>query len=178
MNDFDWITGDQHFAHKNILRFCYRPHWREPYDHRHDEMLIENWNTMVSPSDTILHTGDFANRCSKDHIRFIAEQLNGTVTLIKGNHDRQTTGFYESLGFTVIEPLEVRRGSITIHISHYPMQQLGDKHINLHGHLHNNYADCLTYRHRNVGVDLSWGYPLPYKQIIEEMIAKVKSATR
>ncbi len=55
-----WIISDTHFFHtpvrlwrENIGRYCSRPeNWQE--------LIIKNWNDLVSPDETILHLGDFA----------------------------------------------------------------------------------------------------------------------
>ena len=48
-----WIISDTHFFHENIRRYCNRPeNWQE--------LIIKNWNDLVSPDETILHLGDFA----------------------------------------------------------------------------------------------------------------------
>jgi hypothetical protein len=48
-----WIISDTHFFHENIGKYCSRPeNWQE--------LIIKNWNDLVSPEETVLHLGDFA----------------------------------------------------------------------------------------------------------------------
>ncbi len=51
-----WFTADTHFGHTNVIRYCARP-----FDsvQAMDETLIENWNQVVRPKDTVYHLGDF-----------------------------------------------------------------------------------------------------------------------
>ena len=47
-----WFTSDTHFNHENILKFCNRP-FKDITEH--DQKLIENWNSKISPDDTVFH---------------------------------------------------------------------------------------------------------------------------
>jgi len=83
-----FFTSDQHFGHVNIINFCRRPF------HSVDNMnklLVQNWNEVVSPDDTVIVIGDFAMGQIKDTLP-LAKQLNGKKTLICGNHDRPWVG--------------------------------------------------------------------------------------
>ena len=46
----------QHFGHTNVLKFDKRP-WESIEDM--DNVLINNWNEVVSNSDTVYICGDF-----------------------------------------------------------------------------------------------------------------------
>jgi calcineurin-like phosphoesterase family protein len=50
--------------------------------------LIAKWNSKVGNSDLVFHLGDFGFG-SHGRLRGIREALNGSVFLIKGNHDSQ-----------------------------------------------------------------------------------------
>lgn len=78
-----FFISDTHFCSENIIKYCNRPFASA------DEMnkkLIENWNAVVSPEDTVYHLGDFVMHES-ENIPPILEQLNGHIVLIRGNHD-------------------------------------------------------------------------------------------
>ena len=49
-----WFTADTHFGHKNIIRYCQRPFVDVEEMNR---VLIENWNSVVSPDDLVFHLG-------------------------------------------------------------------------------------------------------------------------
>ena len=51
----DFFTSDQHFGHKNIIKYCDRPF--ESVTQMDDE-IIACWNSVVSPSDTVYVIGD------------------------------------------------------------------------------------------------------------------------
>ena len=78
-----FFTSDTHFGHENIITFCNRPF--ESIE-EHDRVLIQNWNSVVTPDDTVFHLGDF---CFGNGYKWyeILGQLNGHIYLIRGNHD-------------------------------------------------------------------------------------------
>lgn len=78
-----FFTSDTHFGHSNIIKYCQRPF--NSAEHM-DEVLISNWNEVVSPQDIVFHLGDFCFGSDKEWIK-ILQRLNGTKYLILGNHD-------------------------------------------------------------------------------------------
>ena len=76
-----FFTSDTHFNHKAIISYCSRPF--ESVEEMNDR-LIDNWNQVVKPSDTVYHLGDFALYCND--IEQIRKKLNGKINLIQGNH--------------------------------------------------------------------------------------------
>jgi len=79
-----WFTSDTHFSHTNIIRYCDRP-FRDT-DHM-NEVIIANWNSVVSPEDTVFHLGDVALG-NIDKSLACVSRLNGYKILVVGNHDR------------------------------------------------------------------------------------------
>lgn len=53
-----------------------------------DELLISNWNKVVSPKDSVWHLGDFGFTKNLEDARHIFNRLNGDKHLVKGNHDQ------------------------------------------------------------------------------------------
>lgn len=75
-----WIISDTHFFHEKIGSYCSRPeNWQE--------LIIKNWNGLVSKDETVLHLGDFALG-KKSNFEALIGLLNGRLFLIQGNHDR------------------------------------------------------------------------------------------
>lgn len=78
-----FFTSDTHFNHANIIRFCNRP-FKDV--NQMNEVLIENWNRVISPGDTVFHFGDFCLGGSLEWTN-VLDRLNGKIHLILGNHD-------------------------------------------------------------------------------------------
>ena len=90
-----WIISDTHFFHENIGKYCNRPdNWQE--------LIIKNWNDLISPDETVLHLGDFALG-KKSNFELLTGSLNGRLFLIQGNHDRLSQSFCEAHGVTLIK---------------------------------------------------------------------------
>lgn len=79
-----WFTSDTHFSHNNIIRYCDRP-FRD-VDHM-NQVIIDNWNSVVSPEDTVFHLGDVALGQIDKSLACVS-RLNGYKILKLGNHDR------------------------------------------------------------------------------------------
>ena len=69
----------------------------------YNERLIENWNSVVSEDDIVLHLGDLVIS-DFDKFEEVAKSLNGHKYLLLGNRDKQAESWYEQLGFTLIHP--------------------------------------------------------------------------
>ena len=164
-----FFTADTHFGHANIIGYLNRP-WATV-----DEMsegLIERWNSVVTPNDTVYHLGDFSMRIHKNEIQDILERLNGNKTLVAGNHDdtatRKADGWYK-----VYEgSLYVFGDSKTLILRHIPFDDWNTNykyHAHLHGHTHGGARRPYTQlpNRYDVGVDCWDYYPVTYDQIIE-----------
>jgi len=174
IDSFDYIISDTHFLHNNIVKYAMRP----GYDSRgygnhnfnkHNELMLENWLSVVAPNETILHLGDVAMG-KKEEFRDFAQQLTGNKFMLLGNHDGWGTDFYGELGFTVIDPFYIHRDGWDILFSHYPKQNLQKREANVHGHLHINPCDHLTRRHKNVSVEVMAYSPQPFKEIVKDVV--------
>lgn len=104
-----FLTSDTHFYHKNVIRYCNRPFTKNlenflkdaesigfedqikkglAIDKDVEEMnnaMVENWNRIVGPDDTVYHLGDFAMAARA--VEVFTPRLNGKKILIMGNHD-------------------------------------------------------------------------------------------
>jgi calcineurin-like phosphoesterase family protein len=80
-----FITSDEHYGHRNIIKFCKRP-FADIYEMR--EALIAAHNAKVQPGDLTFHLGDiFWKHTSAQEALDILSRLNGDHVLILGNHD-------------------------------------------------------------------------------------------
>lgn len=85
MNNKLWFSSDTHYSHANILHHCNRQ-FLNIYEH--DEVLINNHNSVVNKNDDYFFLGDFAYRCSPERVSEIINKLNGHIYIILGNHDK------------------------------------------------------------------------------------------
>lgn len=183
-----YVISDHHFDHKNIIKYSKRPF---EYNSKGLEdmriYMIKQWNTVVKPSDSVLHLGDFALYRGKsgkfNFYKDILDELNGEITLFLGNHDKETIDFYKSVGFHDVIEFDIIDG---LFINHYPliitkeyMCEASQKHTKMlqdkynenecigliHGHSHTYEYDRKDFY--NVSAEL-----LDYKPIDFDIIKK------
>jgi calcineurin-like phosphoesterase family protein len=122
-----------------------------------NEALVVNWNARVALGDTVYVLGDFGLGKPESILPWRA-RMNGTVVLIRGNHDRIGKGYAAALNMQVVNgDAELTLEGVTFHLSHYP-RPLSEKipgRTHLFGHVHGRYRvrDGML----NVGVDV-WGF--------------------
>ena len=171
-----FFTSDTHFGHANIIKHCSRPF---ASIEEMDEALIQNWNAVVGPEDTVWHLGDFCmNRASAEAGRFRA-RLNGTIHLVWGNHDRRTPD-YAALFASVQDLAEVKVAlppgdNKTIVLCHYAMREWRNSFRgawHLFGHSHGSLTDDPIALALDIGVDC-WGFrPVGVEDIARRMALK------
>ncbi len=164
-----YLTSDTHFGHEKIISFCKRPFANVQ---EMNEALIENWNNVVRPTDTIYHLGDFAMFNDRGALETLA-RLNGRKHLIVGNHDSRkvvASPLWESVKPYQDLKITYRGNLVRAVLCHYPIQDWrwrprGGLHF--HGHVHDGFAQ--TSQRVDVGVD-SWNYrPVSLGQLIAAM---------
>jgi len=80
-----FFTADLHLKHENIIRLCDRPFGSID---EHDEVLLQNWNAVVSRRDEVYVLGDFEYHDNAEETSKVLRRLNGKKHLILGNPDR------------------------------------------------------------------------------------------
>jgi calcineurin-like phosphoesterase family protein len=178
-----WFTSDTHFSHSNIIKYCNRPFKDAGEMNR---VLIQNWNDLVKPEDTVYHLGD-VSFASPEVTKNIVNNLNGYKILILGNHDRKANKMLEWGFQEVHQSLQLElEGGIIANLSHYPYR--GDKsdpyhkvkfdtknlkddgRLLLNGHVHVAWRSRpgLYKNHMiNVGVD-QWDFrPISESQLLD-----------
>ena len=155
-----YFTSDTHFNHKNILK--YNPNRLEhSYDDSVEGMnqaIVDRWNAVVKPNDTVYHLGDVAFGRPEDSVKWIL-QLNGNITLIRGNHDYST--YLEAFGhllYDVRDYLFLRNfKNEKVAMFHYPIVNWDGKHhgsYHLYGHVHGTPVHQLKgTRSADIGID-------------------------
>lgn len=138
------FSSDTHFDHANIIKYCARPYADVESMNRD---LIERWNSVVGPLDTIIHLGDFS--LGKQSPSEFLRKLNGKrKILVRGNHDRSAERML-SYGFTEVYEKWNYEGWM---LQHHPIKT--NKKL-LCGHIHEKWRRLGWTI--NVGVDV-WGY--------------------
>tara|TARA_R110001583_G_scaffold30541_1_gene105536 strand:- start:21 stop:659 length:639 start_codon:yes stop_codon:yes gene_type:complete len=152
----DFFTSDQHFGHKNIIRYCNRPF--ESVEQM-DEAIISRWNQVVSSNDTVYVVGDVSFHRASISSRII-KKLNGTKILIRGNHDKSQSAMIE-MGFDqVYNRLEytLPNGQQAL-LWHYPLPDslISKYDVLIHGHTHCKPSEAIHGKKFNVCVD-AWDF--------------------
>lgn len=128
-----FLISDTHFFHANILL----PEYEERPFKDIDDMnssIVENWNSVVTNDDYVLHLGDFAFG-RRDQAEDIMSLLNGNISIVLGNHDRRGINWFKRCGFKNVFPNPIIISNRFV-FSHAPYDELPDGMINVHGHIH------------------------------------------
>ena len=178
-----FFISDIHFGHANMLKFT---NWdgsrMRPFAsvEEVDELMIKNWNEMISKGDVVYVLGDIAYSCRKEYVDSILTRLKGQKKLIAGNHDLWSTQWY-------LKHFKYVRGCCHLdnfYLSHTPIHEgsKGRFKLNIHGHIHGQQVTrpsevdvkgrILSYEpdpfYFNVSVDYKYRYaPVPYEEIQE-----------
>ena len=158
-----FVTSDTHFGHVNIIRYCSRPF--VDVNEMNDGM-IARWNNIVASDDVVYHLGDFAFIREPAILKRVIFDLNGTINLVPGNHDKPmrklwNDPFMKPCGFTMMDPItniEVE-GRLFV-LSHFPMEEWENKKyesVHLHGHSHGKPLQSQARNRYDVGVDVYGG---------------------
>lgn len=175
-----WFTGCTHFGHDNIIIYTKRPFVNTS---AMNARLIDSWNHLVSPSDTVYHLGDVTLGDINSFKAYVG-QLNGQIKIVPGNHDARWLKNYNSFSspvhtrhgaITVLPPLvtlefpleELAPWPLVVVLCHYPMRSWDRSHygsLQLHSHTHGTIEEF--GRSVDVSVD-SWDYaPVSLNQLV------------
>lgn len=168
-----YYTADQHFGHSNIIRFCDRPFVTVA---KMDEVLIKNWNNIVSDHDIVYILGDLVFRSDK-HASYYLDRLKGVKHLILGNHDHKwikncnLKKYFASVSYY----LDIKDDEKRLALSHYPMLSWGGEArgaLHIYAHIHNK-KDGLVYdtlkqmdNAFNAGVEINDYRPVTLDELI------------
>lgn len=181
-----WFTSDQHFGHGRLLEFSPARGAAFPTVGEMNARLVQNWNAVVQPDDTVWVLGD-VDMHGKNATLALVEQLVGTKILISGNHDACWAGvrdgwknrdLYLAAGFaavmdfavTTLPPLRPQAPATRVLLSHFPYA--GDSHDEdrysqfrlrdegiplLHGHAHEAFRARRTRKGTwGINVGVDW----------------------
>ena len=155
-----FFTGDEHYNHRNILKYCDRP-----FDsvEEMDEELIKRHNSVVGKNDVVVHAGDFTLE-KKEVAHKYQQRLHGTHIFLKGSHD------YWLRGARCHEIWEKTIDGIYVVVCHFAMRVWARSHFNsfqLYAHSHGK-LDPIG-KQWDIGVDNNDFYPISFDQIREIM---------
>lgn len=162
-----FYISDTHFSHRNIIKFLDENGNRiRPFDslEEMDNLIIENWNSTISPNDTVVHLGDVViNRKSLS----ILNNLNGRKILIRGNHDIFKLKDYLPY-FDDIRAIEVKPKSKVI-FSHVPIHpdSIKEGWVNIHGHTHQRSLN--DNRYFNISIEVMDYMPIEWNDLLERV---------
>ena len=156
-----FFISDLHFSHVSQLYFHPRRRElagvslddlhelpKETLIKRHDEWLIDLWNSTVNRGDFVYHLGDFCLG-NRERTEYILNRLHGKKFFIRGNHDKSLNGnerFLEGL-WDIKEvkfnhdqfPFVNANETFCAELCHYPLVAWNRRThgtVNIHGHLH------------------------------------------
>lgn len=112
-----FFTSDTHFFHKSILKYTKRHELWSSIEEM-NEALVERWNAKVGRHDTVYHLGDVIWR-PNDNAKLL-NRLNGSITLISGNHDNNQTKRLNRFK-DVFDFREIKLDGTSITLLHYKM---------------------------------------------------------
>lgn len=135
-----WVISDTHFNHEGILNFKTTEGnpVRSFDDVSHmNEVMINNWNSVVKPGDKVYHLGDVFFGDKKTFPSLWA-RLNGSKRLVIGNHDDvrylSSGGFFSKI---MMWRIFKEHGIVLTHVPIHK-DSFRKSVVNVHGHIHAN----------------------------------------
>lgn len=159
-----FITSDLHLGHKNLIESVRHMNVEE-----HDNLIIDNWNKIVTKRDTVYVLGDIVME-KHNILKNYIPKLNGTIIISPGNHcTKRVCQEYHNLDITVVGYLKYKDFILT----HIPIHEacLTEYKGNIHGHIHkpgllNN--ECINNpKYYNVNTELHSYTPVEFNKILE-----------
>jgi calcineurin-like phosphoesterase family protein len=170
----DFVTSDIHFGHANIMKFC-----PESRAYNHDvtlmnESIIKNWNAKIEPTDHTYILGDIAF-CNAQKASEYMRRLNGTKTLIAGNHDSKivNSSEFRDCFVSIHDYLSITFDKVKVIMFHYPIAEWDQMHrgaVHLHGHLHGGKSGMEKYRCMDVGMDTNYCRPYTLEYTVKKCL--------
>jgi calcineurin-like phosphoesterase family protein len=161
-----WLTADEHYHHKNILRYQTRPF---SCLEEMDDALIKNHNQLVKDTDWTFHIGDFLFGTGEDFAKVVTK-LNGYHGFLDGSHDRGLKEYFLSETLQEAHPInaillpklfEFKYNKHKIVLCHYALKTWWASHhgsFHFHGHSHGKLPPSKNMR--DVGVDPCQFHPV------------------
>ena len=152
------VFSDLHLGHENILRYTNRP-FRD-VDHM-NETLWDHLAAGLAPDKALVVVGDMAMREALNAVTW--QQIRDLDCrqrhLVLGNHDLTGAGQVRAQGFDRVWSLMLTGGEPPLIWTHYPLDEVPDGYINIHGHVHDDPPRRTP--HINVSVEQLDYVPVP-----------------
>lgn len=166
MNNIFYIS-DTHFNHSNILNFTdsktglkIRPNFSCVKEM--NEILIQNWNSIVKPQDKIYHLGDVIFGPNSEYDKILS-RLNGKKRLIVGNHDNlKDNNLLKFFPKIMLWRLFKEHDFLCSHVPIF-QGEIRKAKFNVHGHIHQN--DDVSSIHLNISVEKTNFFPVSIEEI-------------
>lgn len=166
-----YLISDLHLGHGNIIDYENRPF--DTADEM-DSSLIENWNSVISSSDTVFYGGDLTLARKSKSIQYF-NQLNGDITFIYGNHDKLPTNeFIPEFNQQLSHTIRFTYDDFIFYYTHWPQNLptiVSDKRCwKIHGHVHgaDDYPFIDQENNRvNVSVEKLLYEPISIEEIVQ-----------
>jgi calcineurin-like phosphoesterase family protein len=163
----EFVISDTHWGDERVIGFTDRPF----SDVDHETMvMIELWNSVVSPGDTVFHLGDVVARV-EDPVSYahdILSQLNGYKILTPGNYEENLSDSEMiEAGFDEVHFYLEYRGFFLIHKPRDGVELNTNGLPMLHGHKHIETPIYTDYWGLNMSCEY-WDYrPVSFEEIEE-----------
>jgi calcineurin-like phosphoesterase family protein len=170
-----FIISDTHFGHAGILNFKRgdgSPLRVFSSVEAMDEIMVEQWNSVVRPQDKVYHLGDVA--MAKHSIATVGK-CNGHKRLVRGNHDTHPIKEYLKY-FEEIYATRVLDHMLFSHIPVHP-ESIGKHHANVHGHVHVPPRDYGP-KYYNVCVEVIGYMPVSLEDLKARIIQKMDESAQ
>lgn len=148
-----WVISDTHFSHGNSIFKWDNGRKEFSSIEEMDELMVQNWNSVVKPGDLVYHLGDVYFGSLERYRDVIHPRLNGSKRLLVGNHDdiKQIASanlFQKIMMWRMFPEFGILMTHVPVHESTLEFKDL----INVHGHVHNNSLDDPRYVNMSVEV--------------------------
>ena len=150
-----FVTSDHHFGSWKLLSFF------KVFSKEEENSLIEKWNSIVSKDDVVYYNGDFSD-CNVEDLCGYANQLNGQIILVKGNHDNLPNDVYKAVFKDVVDEVILDDIGLTIH--HCP-GEFKTKH-EVYGHIHRSFHKYSNPSSFCSCVQSNDGYPVSIEKVL------------
>lgn len=157
-----FLWSDTHLNHAGIVDYC--PETRGQFKHdtpeatatAMNEWIIETWNAVVGPGDTVWFGGDFGfSNAYGAPLDEVFAKLHGHKHLVRGNHDYQNAKVLRLPWKSQEDLATIRDNKRKIVLCHYPLEtwnQAAKGYLHAHGHSHNSLKRVIPHRY-DVGMD-------------------------